>query len=130
MKIGIIPTDLSQPIRIEEIEGKLLDYQLLVKDESQEYGTIEAVRMQYTPMKMDLYVNDEFLIYGMERNERAMVMYASVVAPEYASEVYLAGPAVAVGGVGGEGETLGLTERNITRLRLLDKLFGHEMPTS
>ncbi len=118
MKVAIIPVDLEQPIEFKDIEGTLQDFQQIVG------GYIEAVRLgnNEVSVALDYYCNEDFYTLEGEnhaRNERASMLYQ--LAFRYPGHIM--GPVVCVGGVDSRGNTVGLTDAQVTHLTVFGEMY-------
>jgi hypothetical protein len=118
MKVAIIPVDIEQPIEFKEIEGTLQDFQKIVG------GYIEAVRLRDNEVSvaLDYYCNEDF--YSLEdennpRNGRASMLYEL----SFRYPGHIMGPVVCVGGVDDHGNTVGLSEAQVTHLTVFGEMY-------
>ena len=79
-------------------------------------GLIEPVRIAPT---LEMYVNEEGILLGLEKNILATAIATSVFSDEMSKPYYLLGTAVFIGGVDYEGYTRGLDDRILNTLEML-----------
>jgi hypothetical protein len=102
IKVAIIPADIEEPMRFEEIPNTLEAKQKIVD------GYIEAIRLpanEHGMLAMDMYCNEEFLFgeYGENLRAIALWMYA------FGEPNDLRGDMVIIGGVDRYGDDIGLS---------------------
>jgi hypothetical protein len=66
-----------------------------------------------------MYVNEEGILLGLEKNILATAIATSVFSDEMSKPYYLLGTAVFIGGVDYEGYTRGLDDRILNTLEML-----------
>lgn len=108
--VAIIPADEAEPIRFDEVEGRIdLDYL-----QKQVGGYIEAVgidRMAPLP-PFSMYLNEEGKLEGLPLNRRATLLARGTIG----RNDYIAGTAVLCGPVDDDGYDTGLTAGQIQYL--------------
>jgi hypothetical protein len=111
MKAAIIPADLSQPIRFEDVEDSLDQLQKAVG------GDVELVGLR--ALSMNLYLNEEGKYEKLAVNSRATTLCHEYRAIRY--DDYIAGDIILVGPFDDEGENTDLTAAQITWLTAADE---------
>lgn len=102
IRVAIIPADIEEPIRYEDIPNTLEAKQKIVD------GYIEAIRLKanrHGMIDLDMYCNEEFLYGEYGENIRAIALYLY----SFMEPADLRGDMVVIGGVDDEGDDIGLS---------------------
>ncbi len=103
MRIIYLPVETNHPVEILEIADSYREITQLVE------GPFESLNTNY---ETDMWVNEIGKITGLPHNTRAQILFEK----QHGQIDIILGPAVVTGGVGPEGETLGLSPQQIERI--------------
>lgn len=115
IRVAVIPADIDEPIRFEDIPNTLQAKQKIVD------GYIEAIRLranEHGMLDMDMYCNEESLYRDdLGENVRAIALYLY----SFYTINDLRGDMVIIGGIDKDGHDIGLSDE---QQEFLQKTFG------